>query len=341
MRAVDSRGALLLRAGRHALAHEVHRNLQLWCVPHKGSVPSCLVAVSGGADSMALLTLIAALREREDGPPSVAACTVHHHLRPEADAELESVRAHCALLGIEFHRRDVHPAGEPGNRAAAARRLRYDALTEVAVEVGATAVLTAHHADDQFETVLMALCRGVGSLGLGGMRWRRPLADDRVLMRPMLDLPKRRLLEFVDELGIPWHHDASNDDVDSARGMLRTKVMPHLLGRWPSAAEHVAHATDAVDGMAGALRMVAREGAEPNGYRFELGGIERQVPEALPSLIQLVQPPTARGDCRYWAEEVLRNDPEPRVYDAGPDWELHVQGGEAQFKAREAPRGTT
>ncbi|MEY2713308.1 MAG: tRNA(Ile)-lysidine synthase [Planctomycetota bacterium] len=340
MRAVDPRGALLLRAGRHPLAHQVQRNLQTWCVPHKAQIPSCLVAVSGGADSMALLTLMAALHERGDGPPTLAACCVHHHLRPEADREVEAVRGQCELLRIPFHRRDVHPSAEPGNLAAVARRMRYEALTEVALQAGAAAVLTAHHADDQLETVLMALCRGVGALGVGGMRWRRPLAEGRMLLRPLLDIPKSRLVGFVEELGIPWHHDASNDDPESARGMLRTQVLPHLLGRWPKAAEHVAHTADAVDGMAGALRMVARQGSEPEEYRFELGGMERQVPEALPSLIQLLLPPNAHGDCRFWAEEVLRNDPEPRVYDAGPDWELHIQGGEARFKAREAPRGT-
>jgi hypothetical protein len=69
--------------------------------------------------------------------------------------------------------------------------------------------------------------------------------------------------------------------------------------------------------------------------------MERAIPEVLPYLIQLMQPPSAQGDSRFWAEELLRNDPEPRVYDAGPDWELRMQGGEAQFTERAGPPGTT
>ncbi|MEY4833275.1 MAG: tRNA(Ile)-lysidine synthase [Planctomycetota bacterium] len=341
MRAVDPRGALLLRAGRHPLAHEVERNLRLWCTRHPAVMVDALVAVSGGADSMALLTIMAALQERGSGPSRIAACCVHHHLRPEADRELESVRAHCDVLKVPFLRRDVHPAEEPGNLAAAARRLRYEALTDCVLQERMGAVLTAHHADDQLETVLMSLCRGGANFGLGGMRWSRRLGEDVLLMRPLLDIPKARLVEFVEELGVPWHHDASNEDPESARGMLRTKVLPHLLERWPKAAVHVAHTAEAIDGMGNALRMSQRADPESKDYRFELGGMERAIPEVLPYLIQLMQPPSAQGDSRFWAEELLRNDPEPRVYDAGPDWELRMQGGEAQFTERAGPPGTT
>ena len=341
MRAVDPRGALLLRAGRHPLAHEVERNLQLWCHQRHSALTDSLVAVSGGADSMALLTIMAALQERGSGPSRIAACCVHHHLRADADREMETVYNHCELLGVPFFRCDVHPAEEPGNLAAAARELRYDALAECAERERLGAVLTAHHADDQLETVLMALCRGGTSFGVGGMRWRRRLRDDVLLMRPLLDIAKARLVEFVQELDVPWHHDASNDDPASARGMLRTKVLPHLMERWPKAAVHVAHTAEAIDGMGNALRMMQRDEPNDGEYRFELGGMERAIPEVLPYLIQLTQPPSARGDSRFWAEELLRNDPEERVYDAGPDWELRIQGGEAQFTERAGRQDTT
>ncbi len=412
MRAVDTRGALFLRVGRHGLIHVVEENLRIWCIVRRAPIPPMMVAVSGGVDSMALLTLLAALRERSNEPPSLSACCVHHHLRPEADAELEAVHSHCELLGVPFYRRDVYPAAEPGNLAAAARRLRYEALADAAIEAGATAVATAHHADDQLETVLMALCRGTGVAGLSGMRWRRPLEDSMVLVRPMLDVPRRQIVEFARDVELRWHEDASNLDPSTARGMLRQEVIPRLLAHWPNAARHAAHASDAVEGVTGVFRMAAQDeaaesarrreaweetqpraagdGDEPvspadeKGVRsapvedqgeslegpvgaqeasterggsmdasvdpsmdfspmddrrrltFDLGGVELDHPEVVPYLLRVLLPPGAHGDVRQWAVELLSHDMNARVYDAGPEWELHIQGSSCEFKVKAA-----
>lgn len=344
---MESRGALFLRVGRHPLTHRIEENLRIWCIVRGAPIPPILVGVSGGVDSISLLTVLAALRERDGSLGELAACCVHHHLRPEADGEVELVHSHCERLGVRFLRRDVRPADEGGNLAAACRRLRYEALEDAAREAGALAVATAHHADDQLETVLMALCRGTGIAGLAGMRWRRSLGEGLTLVRPMLDVPRAEIHAFATELGLRWAEDQSNADASTARGMLREKVIPHLLAHWPQAARHAAHSSDAVEGVTAVLRKAFAERADPRagdadggGMDLDLGGIELEHPEVVPILLRTALPPGATGDVRLWAAELLHNDHEPRVYDAGPEWELHIRGMNARFKARVGPPGT-
>ncbi len=181
-----------------------------------------LVAVSGGPDSFALLDL--AHRSVHRDPRPLHAITVQHHLRPEAEEELMGVRRWCEDRGIPHHRQDLDPPASP----AAARRARYDALQAVARNQNLPHVLLGHHADDQLESILLALVRGAGPKGLGGMRDRRSLGDGIQLLRPFLETPGELLRDHAQEHQLPFHDEPGNLDPQSARGRIRTLIRPQL-----------------------------------------------------------------------------------------------------------------
>lgn len=167
------------------------------------------VAVSGGPDSLALLLLAASAR-----PGLVEAATVDHRLRPESAVEAKRVAEICSRLGVP-HRILAVDLGEApqSNLQARAREARYEALGGWAVEQGLAAVATAHHRDDQAETVLMRLARGAGVTGLSGMQCLRPLDGRGVLLiRPLLGWTRGELREIVDEAGLQPVDDPANRD---------------------------------------------------------------------------------------------------------------------------------
>lgn len=159
------------------------------------------IAVSGGPDSMALLHLCATAF-----PGQVEAATVDHGFRPEAAQEAEMVAAFCRERGIAHV--ILRPA-EPitGTLQASARAARYDLLWCWCEERGLSWLCTAHHADDQLETVLMRLNRGSGVAGLAGIRARQGR-----LIRPLLGFTRAELGGVVAEAGIPSVQDPSNQD---------------------------------------------------------------------------------------------------------------------------------
>ncbi|MBS0502200.1 MAG: tRNA lysidine(34) synthetase TilS [Proteobacteria bacterium] len=143
------------------------------------------VAVSGGPDSLALLLLAA-----EAQPGRVRAATVDHGLRPEARAEADAVAAVCARLGVPHA---ILSVAVEGSVQAGARAARYAALADWCRAQALNWLATAHHADDQAETLLMRIARGAGLSGLAGVRARRPLSEGVTLIRPLLDWRKAEL----------------------------------------------------------------------------------------------------------------------------------------------------
>lgn len=178
-----------------------------------------LVAVSGGPDSMALLRLIAAWAEQCPHPP-IHAATVDHGLRPDSRAEAETVNRWAADIGIPHSIltwRGEKPATRIQERARAAR---YTLLAEQADAIGASVLLTAHHADDQAETVLFRLLRGSHIGGLAGMA---PVVRRGALshIRPLLGTGKSDLVAFCERIGQPYVSDPSNNDPRYARVRMR------------------------------------------------------------------------------------------------------------------------
>lgn len=176
------------------------------------------LAVSGGPDSVALLLLA-----HRALPGQIAVASIDHGLRPEAAGEVALVERIAAARGIPFTPLTVTLA--PGNTQARAREARYAALAEWAESEGLGAVATAHHADDQAETLLMRLNRGSGLAGLAGVRSRSRIAGSEVtLLRPLLGWRREELADVVAAAGITPAADPSNTDPAFDRVRLRTAL---------------------------------------------------------------------------------------------------------------------
>jgi tRNA(Ile)-lysidine synthase len=185
-----------------------------------------LIAVSGGPDSTALLVMAAewSMRART----RVFAATVDHRLRPESSAEAAGVAALSARLGVP-HATLEWTGAKPSTRLQErAREARYRLLAAHAEAVGATTIATAHHLDDQGETVLFRLLRGSGVAGLAGMAATATLGDV-TLVRPLLGVAKAELVAFCRARGATFVEDPSNTDPAYARTRLRA-LMGHLAG---------------------------------------------------------------------------------------------------------------
>jgi tRNA(Ile)-lysidine synthase len=202
--------------------------------------PGLVVAVSGGADSMALLLGLAALAAPEPAKRIVVA-HAEHDLRPEAPADRDFVAAVARDLGLPFISRPVAARVHDGVRGegleARARRLRYRFLADVAHECGARYVAVAHTADDQAETVLHRALRGTGLVGLAAMAAARPCGDGVALVRPLLTMPRAVVRSWLAARGHRWIDDATNADTRHARNFLRHEILARCqAGPYPAAA---------------------------------------------------------------------------------------------------------
>lgn len=187
--------------------------------------PVVLAAVSGGPDSMALLALLAQWRDA-GGTPEIFAATVDHGLRPEAAGEAQLVEKFAGSRSIphailRWQHDSVRTRVQEQARAA-----RYDRLLKHAADVGATVLMTGHHADDQAETILFRLLRGSGLAGLAGMA-AESRRGDHILARPLLGLRKKELVEYCSKENIPFCQDPSNADPSFARARMRS-LLPLL-----------------------------------------------------------------------------------------------------------------
>ncbi len=206
-----------------------------------------VVAVSGGADSVALLSVLRTLAPTWQLTLHVA--HLDHNLRPESAADAHFVAALAAQWQLPFHHRQL-PTGaltaSDDGVEAAGRQARYRFLTEVALQVTPPAqkpiIALAHHADDQAETLLLHLVRGSGLSGLSGMRWRAVRwvgdlwpdapADQQQrrlhLVRPFLGVQRADLLRYLRTAALSWREDSTNQDQRFVRNRLRHSVLPAL-----------------------------------------------------------------------------------------------------------------
>jgi tRNA(Ile)-lysidine synthase len=198
-----------------------------------------LVAVSGGADSMALLHVLAGLRRR--GAFGLFAHGVDHGLRREAAAELDLAESFARSLDVPFSRTRVNVA-PGGNLQARARDARWRALNEAAARRGADRIATGHHADDRAETILMRILRGTGARGLAALP---PLDGPRV--RPMLRARRSDIDAHVARHRIPHAMDPSNRDPRYLRTRVRFELLPALERLSPRVVEHLCALADDCD----------------------------------------------------------------------------------------------
>ena len=204
---------------------------------------SLVVAVSGGPDSLALLHVLRGLLPGE----RLVVAHLDHRLRPESGAEAAALAALAAAWGLPWRARAVDVrtlAVERGwSLEEAGRQARYTFLAEVAREVGATAVLTGHHADDQAETVLLHLLRGSGLSGLRGMADVAPLpgTPEIVLLRPLLACTRKEIEAYCAGHALRPFQDASNQDSAFERNRVRQELLPALTTYNPGIRRHLRH----------------------------------------------------------------------------------------------------
>lgn len=185
-----------------------------------------IVAISGGADSTALLDMLSRLRGYT---LSLIAAHLNHCLRGnDSDADEEYCRQLAAHYAIPFEsgRIDVRELAESGqlNLEDAGRRARIIFLEEIRNKYAAATVVLAHHADDQAETVLMRLLRGSGMTGLSGMACR----NDRGYVRPLLEITRSEIEQYLRGRGLGWREDTSNSDTAYLRNRIRHELLPLL-----------------------------------------------------------------------------------------------------------------
>lgn len=230
------------------------------------------LAVSGGPDSLALLLLAqSALAGR------VEAATVDHRLRPESGLEALHVEDICARIDCPHRILDIEVPLGPGGLQAEARTARYAALRQWAEARGIRHLATAHHADDQAETVLMRLQRGSGVSGLGGIRPVRT-EGELLILRPLLAWTKSELVHLVASAGVEALDDPSNRDPRFDRAGMR-----HFLSKNPQflpqrLARTAAAMREAGDALAWAAEQLHEDRVTSAGgeWRIEVTGLPRE-----------------------------------------------------------------
>ncbi len=287
-----------------------------------------VVALSGGADSVALLHLLA--------DPGLAleleAAHVHHGVRgAEADGDAAFCAELCLSLGVPFHllRLEAQPSPAEG-REAAWRTARYRTLGELTDRLGAAAVATAHHRDDVAEGVLLQLLRGAGVRALAG------IAEARAgVIRPLLPWRRAELEAWLDERGIGWREDSSNHDPTHLRNRVRHAVLPELERISPRLREHLVRlagalaADEAVLADLVAARTRLADPWDPNG------GVPLTEVAALPTALRnrwLHATAAGAGVGRVSHRQLelfegLLDAAEPRAVTLAGRWRLRLAGG--------------
>ncbi len=283
-----------------------------------------ILAVSGGADSTALMALVARWRKR---PPALVV-SVDHGLRPEAAAETRIVAENAAQLGLPWRIMKAPKRPQSGNLQDWARRARYSLLATAAVEAGFDTIVTAHHEDDQAETFLLRLARGSGVYGLAAMPEQGPTegtSDGIQLARPLLSVPRAALRDIAAASGLPIAEDPSNADLRFDRVRVR-KALPGLAAigltpkRLAETAGRLGRAAAALDHYAG-LFLNEHFAVDPlgvvSGYAQALAAVPEEV--ALRTLALILK---AVGGADYTprldAVEALRT----AILTAGPSAKL-------------------
>jgi tRNA(Ile)-lysidine synthase len=196
-----------------------------------------VLAVSGGADSVALLRGMLAVKQRAGGPGRLVVGHLNHGLRGAlADADQAWLEQLCATLDVELVVGEADFAAKRSKQGdgweAAARDARYDFLRRTAEQIGARFIAVGHTADDQVETVLHRIVRGTGLAGLAGMPTFRPLSPSVTLVRPLLSVRREEVLDYLAALGQDFRTDETNADPRFTRNRVRNKLLPLVRGEF-------------------------------------------------------------------------------------------------------------
>lgn len=287
-------------------------------LPGYPEIPVCL-ALSGGVDSVALLAALAARHSSRKRSPSkdggrLRALHIHHGLHPNADKWSGHCRKLAADLRVPLTIVRVKVAMAPGDSIeASARKARYEAFSR-ALEAG-EALLTAHHQDDQLETVLLQLLRGAGIPGLAAMP-EVARFESGWIVRPLLTRTRAELEEWVSAQGLKWVDDDTNANEQFDRNYLRRSVLPLVRARWPSAAAAVARSARHAAEARRLLDSLARADVE----RASIG------PALSTQVLRALDADRRRNAIRFWIARSGRPAPDTRRLDeiVGPMLDARV-----------------
>lgn len=248
-----------------------------------------IVAVSAGADSSAMLLLLADTSARHGW--SLRAAHVDHLIQSESVRETFrfSSRQLADLLGVPYHVAEADAPSEAerasGGLEAAARAVRYRALKQLALDCGAPAIVVAHTRDDQAETVLLHMIRGSGLDGLSGMPQVRDLGDGVRLARPLLDVTRAETVAVCHAYGVTPVDDPSNEEPTYTRNRVRQSLLPTLESFNPNIGERLAELAKSVGSDRELLELVGSQTLEQ--IRGARGEVARRQFLALPGQLQV------------------------------------------------------
>ena len=290
----------------------------------RGPARKIAVAFSGGLDSTVLLAAVCRLTPR----PVVRALHVDHGLHPDSKEWEGHCRAAAASLGVGYGslRRPVEPV--PGESLEAqARAVRYRALEKLLAP--GELLLTAHHADDQLETLILRLLRGTGVRGLRGVAPLQPFGAG-FLARPLLGVSRAEILAAARDWGLDWIEDPSNRDTRFDRNYVRAELIPRITGRWPAAARTVGRAASQMAEAQQILDEVALADAPGEPDRIDCTLLRDLSPVRRRNVLRhamvrlgLPMPDTRQMDELLRALEVRRPDARPRVRWPGAEGRIY------------------
>ena len=207
----------------------------------KPQIKRWVIAYSGGLDSSVLLDVLASANQLLVEPKPVLAVHINHSLSPYADEWQNHCQKTANSLAVEFIAIKIMVTNQGQGLEAAAREQRYAEFAKLLQ--AQDALLTAHHQDDQAETLLLRLMRGAGVKGLAAMAEKRCINDSQ-LLRPFLNTSREQLAHYAKEHNLVWVNDESNDDTVYDRNFLRQEVIPLLTTRWQQVASRLAQAAE-------------------------------------------------------------------------------------------------
>lgn len=219
-----------VRGNAHSLSAQIELDWpsETWREVH------VLMALSGGADSTALLRACLEIKRSSGGLGVVHAAHLNHGLRGKAaDSDQRWVAGLCQQLKVPLWTKQVEIAKSeaPEGWEAAAREARYEFLTETAQQIGARYVATAHTANDQIETVLHRILRGTGIDGLIGIPTARPLSPSVWLVRPILQVTRDQVIDYLKNLDQDYCIDETNTNLSFTRNWIRNQLLPSIRER--------------------------------------------------------------------------------------------------------------
>lgn len=243
-----------------------------------------LVAVSGGQDSLCLIKLLLDLQPKWGWNLAIAHCD--HCWREDSQANADHVQNLAQHWHIPFY---LETANEPVNSEATARNWRYHALTKIAQTHHYQYVITGHTASDRAETLLYNLIRGTGADGLQALTWQRPLTDDIILVRPLLEITRSQTEQFCQDFNLPIWEDSTNQNLQYPRNRIRQELIPYLKVNFHSQVEtNLAQTAELLQAEVEYLEQTAhhwRLEASVKGEKQDLQ-LNRQILKTLPLALQ-------------------------------------------------------